>query len=147
VKKVQGYSIETRLPSIEEYRSLCTAVGWADVMNFEAAEVALPRSLMGVVVMRGPEAVGMGRIVGDEAIYFYLQDIAVAPEHQGKGLGKAIVAALLDYVRRSAPEKAFVGLFATPEGKGLYERFGFAQYEQMGGMFQTTPLAETNQGQ
>lgn len=137
----EGYTVEQRTPTIDEYRALCTAVGWAEVMNFEAAEVGLPRSLAGVVATYHGKAVGMGRIVGDGAIYFYLQDIAVSPEHQGKGVGKAVVAGLLDFVRTNAPDRAFVGLFATTEGKELYERFGFARYDEMTGMFQTTPLS------
>lgn len=39
------YQVIERLPSIEEYRALCTAVGWQDVMNFEAAVGSLARSL------------------------------------------------------------------------------------------------------
>jgi len=115
----EPYEIVERLPTAEEYRKICIAVGWESVMNFAAAAKALERSLYGVVITHEGGAVGMGRMVGDGQIYFYLQDIAVMPEHQGKGLGKEIVTALLSYVERTAPEKAFVGLFATPEGKTL----------------------------
>ncbi|WP_379135754.1 hypothetical protein [Paenibacillus sp. sgz500958] len=64
------YRVETRTATIEEYRKLCSSVGWKDFMNLDAAEVALSRSLFGVVVCYGDETVGMGRIVGDGQIFF-----------------------------------------------------------------------------
>ena len=33
--------IEARVPSIEEYRELCGAVGWSDTINFAAAPTLL----------------------------------------------------------------------------------------------------------
>ena len=35
----------------------------------------------------------MGRVIGDGGLFFQVVDIAVEPAHQGRGLGKAIVAA------------------------------------------------------
>jgi len=49
-------------------------------MNFDAAVEALPRSLFAVVAVAEGEPIGMGRIVGDGAIFFYTQDIAVIPQ-------------------------------------------------------------------
>ncbi len=55
----------------------------------------------------------MGRVVGDGAVYFYIQDIVVHPEHQGKGIGENIMSALMTYLQENAPDKAFIGLFAS----------------------------------
>ena len=35
--------------------------------------------------------IGMGRLVGDGSMYWYIQDVAVLPEYQRKGIGSAIV--------------------------------------------------------
>jgi len=51
----------------------------------------------------------------------YLCDIAVLPQYQGTGLGKAIVERLL---RLSANHKKII-LYAVPGKEGFYERFGF----------------------
>ncbi|MCR5501527.1 MAG: GNAT family N-acetyltransferase [Lachnospiraceae bacterium] len=32
------------------------------------------------------EVVGMGRLVGDGVMYWYLQEIVVLPEYQGRGI-------------------------------------------------------------
>jgi len=87
------YQIHSRTPTRDEYKRLCEAVGWGTVMNFDAATEALPRSLFAVVAVADGKAVGMGRIVGDGAIFFYVQDIAVLPQWQGRGVGKAILSA------------------------------------------------------
>lgn len=124
-----------RLPTPDEYRALCESVGWGAVINFEAARTAIPNSLAGVVAVQDGQAVGMGRIVGDGAIFFYIQDIAVHPDHQGRGLGRAIMTRLMAYLAAHAPAKAFIGLFAA-EGKGpFYEQFGFEQHPALTGMF------------
>lgn len=130
-----------RLPTPEEYRALCESVGWGDIINFEAAPDSLARSLFGVVVMDGDTAIGMGRLVGDGVMYFYVQDVAVRPAYQGRGVGQMILRALLNFVRRTAPDQAFVGLFAAQGTQPLYQRFGFDEHpDALVGMFAVTPL-------
>jgi len=84
-------------------------------------------------------AVGMGRVVGDGAIYFYSQDMAVHPERQRRGLGTRIVQQV-QYLAQQAPDKAFVGLFAAEGTLGFYEQFGFMQHPALTGMFRVTPV-------
>jgi GNAT superfamily N-acetyltransferase len=67
----------------------------------------------------------MGRVVGDGALYLYLQDVVVHPDHQRRGLGTALVTELIGQVRAAAPDGAFVGLFAAPGSERLYRRHGF----------------------
>ena len=133
------YRLVERIATLEEYRHICTEVGWAEVMNFEAAAMALPRSLYGVVAVLDDQVVGMGRIVGDGAIFYYLQDVAVLPEHQGLGLGTQIVDRLVTLVKTKAPEKAFFGVFAAEGTLPFYQRFGFDQHPALTGMFQVVP--------
>ncbi|MEA3408349.1 MAG: GNAT family N-acetyltransferase, partial [Chloroflexota bacterium] len=130
----EPYHLIERVATLEEYRALCTAVGWDDAINFRAARDALPRSLYGVVVEHEGEVVGMGRVVGDGAIFFYVQDAAVLPAHQGRGVGRLIVEGLVAHVRRVAPEKAFLGVFAEVGTEGFYERYGFRDWGDLTGM-------------
>lgn len=69
--------------------------------------------------------IGFGRVVGDGALYFYLQDVIVLPNYQGKGIGYAITQRLVNHVLAVAPQGAFVGLMAAPGVASLYEKFGF----------------------
>jgi ribosomal protein S18 acetylase RimI-like enzyme len=136
---VNPYQIIARVATIGEYRNLCTAVGWAEVMNFEAAKTALPNSLYGVVAIYEDKVVGMGRVVGDGAIFYYIQDVAVLPQHQGKGIGKAIVSQLVAYIRECAPPQAFLGVFAAQGKESFYQRYGFHEDPVLTGMFQVIP--------
>lgn len=129
-----GLTIVRRMPTPEEHRRLAEAVGWSAAFNWETVPASLRGSLAGVVAMRDGEVVGMGRLVGDGAMYFYVQDLVVLPAHQGAGIGKALVAALLEHVASVAPATAFVGLFATDEAIPLYERMGFSRGD-LAGMF------------
>ncbi|UCD59186.1 MAG: GNAT family N-acetyltransferase [Candidatus Hydrogenedentota bacterium] len=46
-------------------------------------------------------------------MYFYIQDIIVLPEFQGKGIGERILGAILDRLRTHAHHNAFVGVTAA----------------------------------
>lgn len=131
----KDYKAIKRMPTIDEYINLCSAVGWKDYMNFEVAEESLNRSLFGVVVQYKDAIVGMGRVVGDGMIYFYIQDIAVMPEHQNKGIGNTIINAINEYIKENAPEKAFIGLFAAQGKEPFYNKYGFNKHEGMTGIF------------
>ena len=128
--------LHDRLPSIDEYRDLCTVVGWAPVINFDAAPASLARSLLGVVAAQGGRTVGMGRVVGDGAIYHYLQDVVVHPDLQKHGIGDAIVGRLVARIHAQAPERAFLGVLAATGTAPFYERHGFIEHEALLGMFQ-----------
>lgn len=66
----------------------------------------------------------MGRAIGD-GLFYQIVDIAVQPDHQGQGLGKAIVSNLIEELRRIAPAEAYVSLIADGEAKSLYAQYGF----------------------
>lgn len=129
-------AIVDRLPTPDEYRALCTAVGWAGAMNLDAAEAALAGSRFGAVALVGERAIAMGRVIGDGALFFYIQDVAVVPELQGGGVGRQIVARLVERARAAAPGPALLGLFATEAARPLYRRLGFAAHDELLGMFQ-----------
>jgi GNAT superfamily N-acetyltransferase len=131
--------LHDRLPTIDEYRDLCTAVGWAPVLNFDAAPASLAGSLLGVVATRDGRAIGMGRVVGDGAIYHYVQDVVVHPDLQRSGIGNAIVGRLVARIHAQAPERAFIGVFAATGTAPFYERHGFIEHEALLGMFQVVP--------
>lgn len=67
----------------------------------------------------------MGRIIGDGGTAFQVVDIALEPAHQGKGLGKAIMAALMEHLRHNAPDGAYVSLIADGDAQHLYAKYGF----------------------
>lgn len=99
---VKEYDIKNNIPTLEEYKYLCDSVGWTNYMNFEVVETSLQNSIYCITVNDNNRIIGMGRIVGDGAIYFYIQDIVVHPDYQRNGIGKKIMNALVEYLNRNA---------------------------------------------
>ena len=64
--------------------------GFAEVPEEHAAK-ALKNGLINVSAIYRGKLIGMGRMVGDGAMYWYLQEIMVVPEYQRMGIGTLIV--------------------------------------------------------
>ncbi|GHD10121.1 GNAT family N-acetyltransferase [Tianweitania populi] len=88
-------------------------------------EVAFANSICAIALIDG-EQVGFARAYGDKALFARISDVIVWPEHRGKGIGKALVASLLEH-----PELRTVisWALATSDAHGLYEQFGFELIE------------------
>jgi GNAT superfamily N-acetyltransferase len=69
------------------------------------------------------ELVGMGRLIGDGGRFCQVVEIAVPPDHQGRGLGTRIGESLLEYLRENVPLSAYATLVSGVGG--FSERFGF----------------------
>ncbi len=118
------YQVHIGTPSVEDYRRLREVAGLSPKSQ-EAAEKGLPNTVYAATVRYHADTVAMGRIVGDNGCFYQVVDIAVDPEHQGKGLGKVIVAHLVDFLQAEAPDGAYVSLIADGPAQYLYSKFGF----------------------
>lgn len=118
------YKLHIGTPSVEDYRRLRDVSGLSSKSQ-EAAERGLPNTIYAATVHYREAVVAMGRVVGDGGCFYQVVDIAVDPDHQGKGLGKVVVASLIDYLRAEAPEGAYVSLIADGPARYLYAKFGF----------------------
>jgi GNAT superfamily N-acetyltransferase len=124
-----------RPPTIEEYRTLRRAVGWWDVDD-AAAGRGLEAALFSICVLRDGDIIGCGRIVGDGGLYYYVQDIIVIPEYQGRGIGRRIMKEVMDFLEAEARPGAFLGLMAARGKGGFYDRYGFERrHPESPGMF------------
>lgn len=91
----------------------------------EDVEVALKNTLYSVCVYDGDKEIGIARVVGDGRICFFIKDVVVHPDYQGKNIGKLIMSYLFKYFAEVAADNAYIGLMATPNTEGFYEKFGF----------------------
>lgn len=120
----ETYSLVLATPSVDDYRRLRAESGLSP--KTEAAALrGLPNSLFAVQVLHQGRAVGMGRVIGDGGCVFQVVDIAVLPAHQGRGLGKRIMAEVMRYLEAEAPASAYVSLIADGPAKDLYAQYGF----------------------
>jgi GNAT superfamily N-acetyltransferase len=119
-------SLQTRIPTVGEYRQLRSAIGWTNG-DPEAQSAGLNNALFSVCLICAGKVIGCGRVIDDGGNYFYIQDIIVLPEHQGQGLGKLIRGAVMEYIKKNARAGAFIGLMAAQGVAPFYERYGFIE--------------------
>lgn len=119
-----SYEVINEFPGVDDYRRIRTTAGLKD-RSADAVEKGLQGTWFGVSIIHGNATVGMGRIIGDGGCFFQIVDIAVLPEHQGKGLGKKIMAALTAHLEAHAPVSAYVSLIADGRANELYRQYGF----------------------
>jgi ribosomal protein S18 acetylase RimI-like enzyme len=119
-----GYALRPGVPDIADYRRLREVSGLTP-RSVAAAVAGLPNSFAGVQMLYHDAVIGMGRIVGDGALFLHIVDVAVDPRHQGRGIGRAIVTALLAEIEARVPAEVYVSLMANGRAHRLYEQFGF----------------------
>ena len=124
----EDYRLEAADPSVEDYVRLRAEAGLSPKTPAQAA-AALSGAWHTVRAVHAPSGatVGMGRIIGDGGWYFHIVDMAVLPAHQRRGIGDAILTALLATIRRAAPDTPYITLLADPPGRPLYRRHGFVE--------------------
>ena len=83
--------------NVDTYLFLRDQVGWIK-LDRNQAQKALDNSLAVITVFDGDKAVGMGRIVGDQSVISYIQDLIIIPEYQGKSIGSQLLNRLIAIV-------------------------------------------------
>ena len=95
---------------------------WAKGIPVATLQRALENSLCFGVFTQSGEQVGFARMITDKATFAYLSDVFVLDAHQGKGLSKLLMAAILDHPDLQGLRRM---LLATGDAHGLYQQFGF----------------------
>ena len=110
----------------EDFIRLRIEAGFVEI-PVEHARKALQNGLLNVSAIYKGELVGMGRLVGDGAMYWYLQEIVILPQFQRKGIGTMIVNHLVDYAKANSTTGKFTTIGGvSAKGKELfYEKMRF----------------------
>lgn len=110
----------------EDFIRLRIDTGFAEI-PVEHARKALQNGLINVSAIYNDELVGIGRLVGDGAMYWYLQEIIVLPKYQRKGIGTMIVNHLVDYAKANSITGKFttIGGVSAKGKEPFYEKMGF----------------------
>lgn len=119
-----SYTIEARLPSPAQWMSLRQSVGWA-VFPLEVAARSLAATSYCVCAYQGEELIGMGRVLGDGVISFYVGNVMVRPQYQSLGIGREIMERIMAHVRGVAVPGAIASLLSIKGKEPFYEKFGF----------------------
>lgn len=110
----------------QEFMQIREGLGLPPV-EFPVAARALRDDLFSVIVLLdGETPVACGRLIGDGALAFYVQDVLVVPKMQRRGVGSKIMEILLSHLEAVAAPGAFIGLNAAPGTEAFFARHGFA---------------------
>jgi ribosomal protein S18 acetylase RimI-like enzyme len=123
---MMNYSIELRKIIVSEYQYLRRTTGW-DMLEDSVVKSALENDLFSVCIVHEKKTIGIGRVVGDGAIYFYIQDIIVHPDYQKQGVGKLIMDQVESYLEKAANSNSFIGLMAADGVKDFYKKYGYSE--------------------
>ncbi|HET6864287.1 MAG TPA: GNAT family N-acetyltransferase [Solirubrobacteraceae bacterium] len=86
-----------------------------------ALATVFANSMFKCFVYTDTKLIGAGRAIADGLDCAYIADVAVHPDHQGRGLGKAIIRRLVDL----ASDHKKIILYANPGTEPFYRGLGF----------------------
>ena len=113
-----------RLPTAQEYIALRNHANWGEISK-QTAEHSLKNSLFSVCAEYNNKIIGMGRVIGDGYLYFYVQDIVVYEKYRRQGVASKIMEIIMDYIVSKAEKGSVVGLMSAKGVEGFYKKFGF----------------------
>lgn len=122
----ENFILIKREPTTEEYILLHRSAGWW-YLETEAIEMGLCNSFYSICIYNEESIVGCGRVIGENGMYFYIQDEIFLTEYQGMGIGTLIMNTIMEKLKKSAKSGAFIGLMAATGVTKYYLKFGFIE--------------------
>jgi GNAT superfamily N-acetyltransferase len=127
VAPADGFDFDDRVDRVDRdalWRFLSTEAYWGRWRDRAVVEEQVARAwrVVGCYERATGAMVGFARAASDGYSFAYLADVYVEAAYRGRGLGAALVAAMID----EGPGAAFTWVLHTTDAHGLYEKFGFA---------------------
>lgn len=127
---MSGLTMKYNELTAEEFILLWETV-WGQGPSLEQTRLAMEHTLFRVSVFDGNQIVAMARVIGDMGLDYYIKDVIVRPEYQGKGIGRMLINEILQFIddHGIAGTEIFVELCAMPDKIPFYGKFGFSANE------------------
>lgn len=120
-----------RVYNEEQILQLYKSVGWSAYTDHpEVLRKGFDNSLLTLAAYDGGELMGIIRTVGDGHTVVFIQDILVFPKHQRRGVGTALVQAILD--RYSHVRQIQLATDNTPQTVAFYTSMDFRELSEIG---------------
>ena len=109
-----------------DFLRLFSSVGWGE-LDEDMAKTALENSWATFHVEHDDKVIAMGRLLGDGAMAFFLKDLVVDPEYQGKGVGKVLVAHIEEYIKAELKPgwSGYLQLVSSKGKEDFYTKLGY----------------------
>ena len=105
---------------IDKVAELLSDTYWAKDRTPELVRKSIGNSMC-FSIFFGNTQIGFGRVVTDYAVFAWIADIIIHPDHRGKGLGKFLMSIIAGHP--DIPKS--LQLLKTKDAHSLYEKFGF----------------------
>jgi nitroimidazol reductase NimA-like FMN-containing flavoprotein (pyridoxamine 5'-phosphate oxidase superfamily)/GNAT superfamily N-acetyltransferase len=121
--RVHGVTISTdrALLDLDTIHGFLAGSYWAAGVSRETVARSISNSLCFGAYEDGRQ-VGFARVISDYATYAYLADVYVAQSYRGRGVSKALMAAVVAHPSLQGLRRFMLG---TRDAHDLYRRFGF----------------------
>lgn len=114
-----------------EILGLYASVGWAAYTDDPAAlRNGFANSLLTLAAYEEAALAGLIRVVGDGHTIVFVQDILVRPQFQRRGIGSALLQAVLN--RYAGVRQIELLTDDTPETAAFYRSMGFRELTELG---------------
>lgn len=124
IKKYEAYFEKDILKLYE-------SVGWtAYTSHPEALRKGFEHSLLTLAAYKGDQLVGIIRTVGDGHTVVFIQDILVHPDYQHRGIGTALMQAVLDTFKHVRQIELVTD--NTQKTVDFYRSLGFRELSEFG---------------
>lgn len=127
--KKEGFRISDRKEELDP-AAVCGMLSesyWAADRSRELIIRSIEHSLCFGLYTQENRQVGFLRVITDNTTFAWICDVIVHPEYRGRGLGKWLVACMLEHPGLLSVNK----LLGTRDAHGLYEQFGFERREML----------------
>ena len=115
----------------QEILRLYASVGWTAYTDQpEMLRKGFENSMLTLAAYEDDQLLGIIRAVGDGYTIVFVQDILVFPEQQRKGIGSALLQAILD--RYSHVRQIVLATDNTPKTIAFYKSMGFRELSEIG---------------
>ena len=122
---------EYRTYNEAEILTLYESVGWtAYTDNPKVLQKGFESSMLTLAAYEDDQLLGIIRAVGDGHTIVFVQDILVFPEYQRKGIGSALLQAILD--RYSHVRQIELATDNTTKTIAFYKSMGFRELSEIG---------------
>ena len=114
-----------------EIMTLYSSVGWKAYTDHpDTLRKGFENSLLTLAAYEGNALLGLIRVVGDGQTIMFVQDLLVSPDHQRKGIGTALLKAVLE--RFSHVRQIQLVTDNTSKTVAFYKSLGFRELSEIG---------------
>ena len=106
--------------NLDAVHKLLSTSYWAADRSKEIVMKTIENSIC-FSALHSDKQVGFARVVTDYAVFSWIADVIIHPDHRGKGLGKF----LMECIESHPDIPLSLQILRTRDAHGLYEKFGF----------------------